>query len=261
VSSPKEGVVSMSRTIIDAPSSRDQFVKSPAGEYSADAWRPLYRMGAVAALLSVAFIFIAAIVYAFSQPPTTVTGWFELYHKNWLLGLFAGDLMMLVSNLVLGVIYIALYGALRHANQPFMALATALGFVAIAAYFASNPAFSLLSLSNQYAAATTDAERMTLLGAGQAVIAGWTGTAFNIAYLLGAVVALIVALVMLRSHNFSKPTAYAGLAMGVLGLVPATAGMVGIVISLLTLVPTVIWLVLIARRLFKLASAPVGNGL
>lgn len=255
----------MSRAIIDAPakalSSGEQVAHPPVATGLADAWRPLYRLGAVAALLSVACIFIAALVYAFSQPPTTVTGWFELYHKNWLLGLFAADLMMLVSNLVLGVIYIALYGALRHANQPFMTLATALGFVAIAAYFASNPAFSMLSLSNQYAAATTDAERTALLGAGQAVIAGWTGTAFNMAYLLGAVVALIIALVMLRSHVFGKPTAYAGLAMGVLTLVPATAGMVGIVFSLLALVPTVVWLVLIARRLFKLASAPEGSGL
>jgi hypothetical protein len=255
----------MSRAIMDtpaiAPSSRDQLAHAPATAGPEDAWRPLYRLGAVAALLAVAFIVIAAIVYAFSQPPTTVTGWFELYHKNWLLGLFAGDLMMLASNLVLGVIYIALYGALRHANQPFMALATALGFVVIAAYFASNPAFSLLSLSNQYSAATTDAERTALLGAGQAVIAGWTGTAFNMAYLLGGVVALIISLVMLRSHVFGKPTAYAGLAMGVLALVPASAGMVGIVFSLLSLVPTVVWFVLIARRLFKLASAPEGSEL
>lgn len=255
----------MSRAIIDAPakapSSRSQFSPAPVTAGPEDAWRPLYHLGAVVALLSVALIFIAAIVFAFSQPPTTVTGWFELYHKNWLLGLFAGDLIMLAINLVLGVIYIALYGALRHANQPFMMLATALGFLAIAAYFASNPAFSMLSLSNQYAAATTDAERTALLGAGQVVIAGWTGSAFNIAYLLAAVVALIISLVMLRSHVFGKPTAYAGLAMGVLTLVPATAGTAGIVFSMLALVPTVVWLVLIARRLFTLASAPEGSGL
>jgi hypothetical protein len=59
---------------------------------------------------------------------------------------------------------------------------------------------------------------------------------------------------MLRSNVFSKATGFAGLAMGVLTLVPASAGTVGIVFSLLALVPTMIWYVLLARRFFKFGS-------
>ena len=78
----------------------------------------------------------------------------------------------------------------------------------------------------------TDAERTAPLGAGQAIIANWTGTAFNVAYFMGALFAIIVSIVMLRSNVFSKATGYAGLAMGVLMLVPAFAGPVGVVFSL-----------------------------
>src|SRR6185437_7052087 len=216
------------------------------------AWRPLYWIAAAAALLSVAFIFIAGIVYAISPPPTSIEGWFRLYHENWLLGLLAGDLMMLASYVLMGLIYFALYGALRRVNQPFTALATALAFVGMAAYYTANPAFSMLSLSNQYAAATSAAERAALLGAGQAVITNWTGTAFDAAYFLSAIALLIVSVVMLHGNVFSKWTAYAGLAVGVLTLVPATAGTVGVVFSFVSLLPTVAWFLLIAWRFFQL---------
>jgi Domain of unknown function (DUF4386) len=253
----------MSRYIVDstivAPTSREPRLGEPVDtstETTAGAWRPLYLMAAVAALLSVVLIAVAGLVYAIQQPPTTITGWFRLFNDNWLLGLFSADLVMLTTYLLLGPIYLALYGALRRANQPFMLLATALGFVGMAAYFAANPAFSMLSLSSQYATATTDAERTALLGAGQAVITNWTGTAFDVAYLLGAIWAIIVALVMLRSNIFGKVTAYAGLLIGVFGLVPAAAGTLGIVFSFLALIPTVVWFILLARCFFQLGSEP-----
>jgi hypothetical protein len=246
----------MSTSVIESQPARDQRVSGLTAEQTDDAWKLLYRMAAVAALISVAFIVIAGIVFAINPPPTTIIGWFTLFNENWLLGLLDADLMMLASYVLLGLIYFALFGALRRANQPFMALGTAFAFVGCAAYFAANPAFSMLSLSNQYAAATTEAERTALQGAGQAVIANWTGSAFDVAYFLSAVAAIIVAVVMLRSNVFGKVTASAGLAMGALSLVPATAGMVGVVFSLVVLIPTVIWFILIAWRFFQLGSAP-----
>jgi hypothetical protein len=43
--------------------------------------------------------------------------------------------------------------------------------------------------------------------------------------------------------------------MGALTLVPASVGTVGLLLSLVSLVPTTLWLILIARRLFQLGSA------
>lgn len=59
---------------------------------------------------------------------------------------------------------------------------------------------------------------------------------------------------MLRSTLFSKGTAWVGLVMGVLSLVPASAGTVGLFFAFGSLAPIVIWLILIARRLFQLGQ-------
>ncbi len=112
----------------------------------------------------------------------------------------------------------------------------------------------MLSLSNQYAAATTDAERSYLLAAGRATLAIWQGTAYDVGYILGGAATLIIAVVMLRSAVFGKVTGYVGLVVGVMMLVPATAGAIGIVLSLMSLLSTAIWEILVARRLFELAA-------
>lgn len=108
----------------------------------------------------------------------------------------------------------------------------------------------MLSLSHQYATATAEAERSLVLAAGQAMLVNWQGTAFSVSYILSAFAILIASVVMLRSHHpFSKVTGHAGLSTGLLTLVPPTAGTIGVVFSLVSLVPMVIWLALIARRL------------
>jgi hypothetical protein len=113
---------------------------------------------------------------------------------------------------------------------------------------------AMLTLSDRYAAATTDAQSTTILAAGQALITNWSGSAFVVGYLLGGIAILITSAVMLRSGIFSKFLAYTGLAMGALMLVPASAGTVGLLLSLVSLAPTVIWLILIAYKLFQLGA-------
>ena len=52
-----------------------------------------------------------------------------------------------------------------------MLIATTLGIAGTAVYFASHNIFSMLFLSEQYTAATTEAQPSTFLAAGQAVLA------------------------------------------------------------------------------------------
>lgn len=224
------------------------------------AWKPIYLLASLAAVLSVGCVAIAIVVYSTNPPPTTVVDWFAFLHTNGLIGLLDLDLMMLVSYALMGVIYLALYGALRRVNEPFVLLATVTGFVSITTYFASNPAFNMLLLSDKYAAATSAAERAQLLAAGQSALASWQGTAYDVSYVLGAVPMLILAVVMLRSTIFSRATAYVGIAVGVLMLLPATAGPIGLVVAFVSLVPLVVWLILIALRFFQLASASPVEG-
>ena len=124
-------------------------------------------------------------------------------------------------------------------------------FVGIAVYYASNTAFNMFSLSEQYAAATTDAQRSMLLAAGESMLAIGNGTGFNMAGLLLQSALVIISVVMLRSNIFSKVAAYVGILANVLGLayfLPA----VGVLLSLISVVGLAIWYILIARKLFQL---------
>jgi len=234
------------------PASQLHLAKPSTGVVDSN-WKPVYWVGGVSALLMIVTIVAAISVFIVSPPPTTVLNWFTLFHENGLLGLLDMDLLMLVGIALSGLIYIALYGALRQSNQPIMLLGMIIGLVGITTYLSSNTAFNMLSLSSQYAAASTDAERAQLLGAGKAMLAIWQGSAYDVGYVLGGIAMLIIAVVMLRSAVFSKATGWVGLLVGVLMLIPATAGTVGLVFSLLSLVPTMIWSILIAHRLFQLA--------
>jgi len=69
---------------------------------------------------------------------------------------------------------------------------------------------------------------------------------------LNGAMLLILAVVMLRSQVFSKITGWFALAAAILMTVPSTAGPIGMVFALLSLVPWAVFLVLAARRLLKL---------
>jgi hypothetical protein len=233
------------------PESRQHLARSGA-ETEVATWKVLYQVGGVAALLAAAIIPIAIIVYFVSPPPSTVIDYFTLFQNSKLLGLLAMDLLLIVGNVFGLLLLLALYVALRRASESWMAIALALGLVGVAAYFASNTAFNMLSLSDQYAAATTDGQRAMFLAAGQAMLAIYNGTAFHVSYVIGAVAFLIIAVVMLRSNLFSRAAAYLGIAANViaLGLYVPT---IGIYISIFSVLFLFIWYILIAQRLLQLA--------
>lgn len=240
----------MKTSNVESPSTSQKPMDESHAKTADAAWKPLYRVGGAAALTIVGFMAIQIIVFIAWPPPSTVLGYFTLFHKNALLGLLSLDLLFLADSALSILMFLALYVALRRASQSFMAIALTLALVGIAVYFSSNTAFNMLSLSNQYAAATTDAQRSMFEASGQAMLAIYQGTAFDVNYVLGSVAALIISAVMLRSALFGKGTAYVGIVAGVIGLVPPSVGTVGLVLALSWVPVGAIWYVLIARRLF-----------
>lgn len=215
-------------------------------------WSWLYKVGGAAALITAVFIPVQIIVFIISPPPSTVMGWFTLFHNNRLFGLIDMDLLLVANNVLLVPIFLALYVSLRRVNESFMAIGTALGFVGLALYIASNTVFSMLSLSNQYAAATTDAQRSLFLASGQAMLAIHNGAAFHVSYVIGSIALIIISAVMLRSNTFSKATAYLGILANAIALgfyLPT----IGLYISVFSVLFLEIWYILLARRLFHLA--------
>ncbi|ACY17292.1 DUF4386 family protein [Haliangium ochraceum] len=220
-----------------------------ASEASRD-WPSVYRVGALAALVSMALIPVQVFVFVVWPPPTSVADFYALYQQSPWRGLLGLDLLYLINNLCVLLMYVAFFGALRPARPAAGLLGLALGLVGMAAYYPSNPAFEMLTLSQRFAEAASDAERTALLGAGEALLAGYTGTAFDVYYVLNALALLVFAGAMWRSEAFDRRTAGAGLIAGVLMSIPSTAGSLGLMFSLLSLLPWLLFALLAARRLW-----------
>src|SRR5713226_3027222 len=148
---------------IESPSASQKPMDASRAVTTESAWKPLYRVAGVTALLMIVFIPIQSVVFVVWPPPSTVIGWFTLFQHNRLLGLLDMDLLLMVDQVLLGLVLLALYAALKRASPSLMAIALTSGLVGIAIYFASSTAFNMLSLSDQYAAATTDAQRAMFL--------------------------------------------------------------------------------------------------
>ena len=244
----------------------------PAVPARDDGWNGLYRVGGLSALLAVAIVGIEAVVAVAWPPPTTVLGWFTLFQTNRVLGLLDHMVLDLVVCALLGPLFLALYVALKDANETWAAVATPFAFLGIGAYWATNTTFSLLYLSDQYAAASTDADRSMFLAAGQAIGAiDQYGMFYTAGFLLVVVASLIVSFVMLRSHVFGKGTSYLGILAGALvladNLIVALVASTSVVLALPAFVGgflMFVWWVLVGLRLYHLgreerpAASPIG---
>jgi hypothetical protein len=195
-----------------------------------------------------------------------VLEWFTLLQTKPLTGLFFLGLADIGIMILWGPMSLALYAALRQASRTWSTIATAFVFVGMAVYLATNTAFSMLSLSHKYAAAATEAERSAVLAAGQAMLAVSEGTGGQYAGMpLAWLAGLVLSIVMLRSKDFGKATAWAGI-LG-LGLLVAsmpfagytTAGPTTAVRSAIVAVTyigggllSLAWYILVGLRLLKL---------
>jgi hypothetical protein len=223
------------------------------------AWGPLYRIGAGVALTMLILMPIAVIGFVIAPPPATASDSFALFQRNGLLGLLSLDLIYMFEVLLGGLLLLVLCVALRRISPSLVTVALFLNAIATAIYFASNPAFEMLALSRRHAEAMTDAQKAMFLAAGEGMLATYQGTAYDVSYVVGGLAGLTVAVVMVRSQLFSRATAYLGLAMGLLALIPPTLGTVGLVAAFVYLGPLVAWLVLIARALMRLGGLPIGR--
>lgn len=159
------------------------------------------------------------------------------------------------------LLFPALYVVLRNANKGLMVIATVIALLGIGIFLATNNPVSMLTLSHQYAAATTDAERSVALAAGQALLANTNQRGvggFNEGLFLVSVAGLIVSAVMFQSKSFTRSTAWVGVLANSLSLADYVreALTASAIVALLVILPNalllVIWLVMAGRRLYQL---------
>ena len=224
------------------------------------AWKGLYRLGGVAALIA-ALVFrrnISAELWlvgiARDIAPATAAEWFALLQNSPVLGLALLDVFDVVNYALIGLILLALCRALYQLAPGVMVLSAVLAVTGVAVYFASNQAFAMLALSQQFAAATAEGQRTALLAAGEALLAiNSHGGGKYLSLFLVTLAGLLVSVVMLRSTVFGKTTAWIGVVAHGIGLCFFVA--LAMAPSLMALPPSIsavfllVWYLLVGRRL------------
>jgi hypothetical protein len=247
-----------------------QSMDESIAETANSAWKSLFKVGGVAALIVVLLTLSEIIGFTFYPQPSTVAGWFTLFQSNRIVGLLDFWGLEVPMYTLFTMVFLALYFGLRKVNEGWMAIAVTLALIGTGIFFATNNPFSMLSLSNQYAAVSTDAQRSIFLAAGQALLANTNQRAvggFNMGLFLVSVGGLIISLVMFRSKSFSRLTAYVGVLANALSLVDYLREALAppAVVALLVILPGAlflcIWFVLVGRRLYRLGRTAKHGGL
>jgi hypothetical protein len=228
--------------------------EATAGATVSAEWRGLVRLGAAAAVFVVVMIPLQAAIFILRPPPSTVEGFFALFQENPLLGLLDLDILLTLDYLVMIPFYLALYVIVRLVAPAWGLLALVVGLFGLVLFVVSREAtFSMWMLSDQYAEATSATDRSALLAAGRTLLTLYNGGTFATSYVLGAFSTLLFSAVMVRHAIFGRLVGLVGVLTGLTMLVPANAGAVGLVIAMVSLLPTIVWLILLFPHLFRAA--------
>jgi len=221
-----------------------------------DKW--MYKVGGISGILVFIGYMIILALYITGFPPSGTEArliFFAEHATEWwsIIGL------SVLTNFLRLLVFLSLFFALKGINRNAALIAVAFEglFVVLecaTSYGTLYPAF--LNLSDQYAAATSDAQRAIYVAAATSINAALE-SGFGAVYviLLPAISTLVISFVMLKGI-FNKATAYLGLVTGILAIV----GVVGpyFVSALSYIVPlmsalSMVWFLLVGYRLYKLS--------
>ncbi len=220
-----------------------------------------YKMGSVAAWMQLA-ITLAIIVISFTlgTEPKTAEEYFSLYQNDRITALLRDDFSSLLIIALYLALFPALYLAVRRVNRLAAAFIITLVFIGVTCSFITHSGFSLIHLSDRYAAASDPAQKTQLLAAAEAVIAAniWNSTGGYMTGILLQGGGVLISILMLRSRQFNKLTVYAGLLANALDLaqhilhpfVPSLSSSIMLAAGPFYLV----WFPMLARDLFRLGK-------
>jgi len=193
--------------------------------------------------------------------PNSAAEWFGLLDENLLVGLSFLAVFDLVNYILLGLMFLAL--ALVLAQQFSKAARGALftGLAGIVVGFIANNAFSMLSLSRQYAAAS-GGEQSVLEAAGEALLsrggtsAAYQGNLMTLSLFLIAAAGLMFSILILRGCQFRRVTAIFGILAGALDLLYCSTVLFLPTLAVILISAAglcyMIWHILVGLRLLKI---------
>ncbi|MBX6343241.1 MAG: hypothetical protein IRY97_12335 [Thermomicrobiaceae bacterium] len=223
-------------------------------------WSRLYWAGGVCALLA-GLMYVVAVVVEFTVPAAPTSGgaamldYIASHRSTYILQ----QVLWLAPSILLTVVFLALYPALKGLDKSYAAIGAVLGIASWAVTLAypatGGGAPALVYLSDQYAAAAPEAQRAAFAAAAEGFIAlNFVATLMGV---LETAAIAIVSVVMLKGV-FHRGVAYLGFATGVIGVASEALkpilGIGYIVYGLLVMV----WIIAIGWELVRLARASEG---
>lgn len=187
-------------------------------------WRSLYRVGGWSGMVIVVPYLVAIALISMAPPPLTASGAETLEYVASHRWLYIVEQVLWVAPGVLAmVVFLALTAALWRLDNSFAAVAGLIGASAWALTFAlptsGGGALALVSLGDQYAAATTAEQRTAFATAAEGYLAeNNTPSAVGVLTTVGI---LLISLVMIKGV-FPRWVAYLGVVTGAIGIVSET---------------------------------------
>ena len=219
-------------------------------------WRDLYRLGGIAVLTNLAVMLVSVVGYVIwpnAAGTTPTEEIFALIQNNLWAAFIALDLGVSIGNLVSILIYLALYIALRRVKASSALIALALGLFALAAMIAARPVLEIFTLSNAYAEAATESDKVLYLTAGESLLVQFHGAAWHTSIFFGSLASLIFASLMRHSPDFGRTLAHIGIVTFAIGTFFWLPG-IGVMLLFLNMLGSVPWSILLARAFFRLAK-------
>lgn len=113
-------------------------------------YKSLYKAAFISTILMLIIIPTQILVFVLTKLPETTIEWFTLFKQSVLIGFFHADFFILINNILIVIIYLAFYHALKDINKGVIQIGIVLGLIGISAYISSNKTFELLRLSQEY---------------------------------------------------------------------------------------------------------------
>ena len=222
-------------------------------------YNTLFRAGAFSCFLlliySLATILIMVLI---GPPPETVEECYSMLAANRFHGLLRLDMLTVFVMPLYYLLFLSLFFALRETDYALVLISTILVFAGVTLFLATPSVFSYLHLSDKFASAISELQKIQILAAGESILASdmWHGTGARIGGLLMQSGAVLISIIMLNSKSFGKFTAVIGIVTHGLDLAHVIIGFflpsVGIILMSIAGPLYLLWFPLIGIRLLRI---------
>ncbi len=232
-------------------------------------WKALYRTGAACAVFIIVIMVIEMLLTALpngsraTANTSTINGWFDLFERNWFIAMRNLGLINIIASTLMIPVFLSLFGLHRGENDAFAGLSLILFLASYAIFTSDNTAFPMLALSEKYAAADSESQRVMILTAGEALIArGRSHTPGTFpGFFLSELANIFICIVIFNGKVLKKVTGLVGiitfgflLVFEVISSFISTMFGIAMIFALIGGISAIVWYIMLAIGLLRVSK-------